>query len=128
MWGSNYKQLKHVSKSALLEEANHLRFIFRGVILLAILIGSLILWASLAEIKETAVTYGTLIPKGQIQVVQHLEGGIVTKVLVDEGGTVKKGQLLLTIDPTTVRSELEQMQSRQITLTLNSERLRAFLK
>jgi len=124
---TNYKQLQQVSTAALLEESNHLRLILKGVILIAVLVVLFLIWASFTTIKETAVTYGELVPEGQVQLVQHLEGGIVTKVLVNNGERVRKGQLLMTFDPTATRAELAQLRSRDISLTLNAERLRAYL-
>jgi len=57
-----------------------------------------ILWASFASIDEVTRGNGKVIPYGQNQVIQNLEGGIVESILVHEGEKVKKGQVLLKID------------------------------
>ena len=57
-----------------------------------------ILWASFASIDEVTRGNGKVIPYGQNQVIQNLEGGIVESILVHEGQKVKKGQILLKID------------------------------
>jgi len=49
-----------------------------------------ILWASFAEIDEITRGDGDVIPYGQNQVIQNLEGGIVESILVKEGQIVKK--------------------------------------
>ncbi len=57
-----------------------------------------ILWAGFAKIDEVTRGTGKVIPAGKVQVVQHLEGGIVEKILVREGQTVAQGQTLMEID------------------------------
>jgi len=59
---------------------------------------ALILWASFAEIDEVTRGNGKVIPYGQNQTIQNLEGGIVESILIEEGQTVKKGQILLKIN------------------------------
>ena len=56
-----------------------------------------IIWASFAEVDEITRGSGKVIPYGQNQVIQNLEGGIVEAILVHEGERVKKGQVLLKI-------------------------------
>lgn len=58
----------------------------------------LIFWASFAEVDEITKGSGTVIPSEQVQVIQNLEGGIVSKILIKEGQHVKKGDILLKID------------------------------
>jgi len=57
-----------------------------------------ILWASFAEIDEITRGDGDVIPYGQNQVIQNLEGGIVESILVKEGQIVKKGEIILKIN------------------------------
>jgi adhesin transport system membrane fusion protein len=57
-----------------------------------------ILWASFAEIDEITRGDGKVIPYGQNQIIQNLEGGIVESILVEEGKTVEKGQIILKIN------------------------------
>ncbi|QOP46046.1 HlyD family type I secretion periplasmic adaptor subunit [Sulfurimonas paralvinellae] len=56
-----------------------------------------IIWASFAEIDEITRGQGKVIPYGQNQIIQNLEGGIVEAILVHEGERVKKGEVLLKI-------------------------------
>lgn len=122
-----YKQLHLISTATLLEESLHLRLILRAVIAVAILVALLVGWSAFVKIKETAQTFGELVPEGRVQVVQHLEGGIVSAVLVKNGDSVKQGQLLVQFSPASAQAELSQLRSREISLILNSERLRAYL-
>ena len=50
-----------------------------------------IIWAYFSEIEQTTRGAGKVIPSSQIQVVQNLEGGIISEILVDVGSLVKKG-------------------------------------
>jgi len=57
-----------------------------------------IIWASLAQIDEITRGDGKVIPYGQNQIIQNLEGGIVEAILVEEGKSVKKGDVILKIN------------------------------
>lgn len=84
-----------------------------------------ILWASFAEVDEITRGQGKIIPSGQNQIVQNLEGGIVSELLVREGDMVKKGQILLKIDNKSFSSSYEESQIRQIELRAKYLRLEA---
>ena len=56
-----------------------------------------IIWASFTQIDEIARGSGDIIPSGENQMIQNLEGGIVEKIFVHEGDEVKKGQILVKI-------------------------------
>lgn len=124
---NRYQQLNQISTATVLEESTHLKIIMRGIITLSVLVGALILWSAFTYIQETAITYGEIMPKGHVNLIQHLEGGIVSRVLVENGDSVKKGQLLIRLDEKGSLAELEQLRSREVTLTIDSERLRALL-
>ncbi len=57
-----------------------------------------LIWANFAYIDEIARGKGEVIPSGENQMIQNLEGGIVEEILVKEGQKVKKGEILLKID------------------------------
>ncbi len=69
-------------------------------------------WSYFLPLAEISVSSGEVIPTEQIQTVQHLEGGIVSEILVDEGERVAKGQALLRLGPEVAQSELDQFQTR----------------
>ena len=54
-------------------------------------------WAALAPIRELSVARGQLIPVSQVRPVQHLEGGVVEQILVEEGQLVEQDQPLLRL-------------------------------
>ncbi len=57
-----------------------------------------VIWASFAEIDEITRGDGDVIPYGQNQIIQNLEGGIVESILIEEGQTVKTGEVILKIN------------------------------
>ncbi len=85
-----------------------------------------ILWAAFASLDEKTIASGKIIPQGSTWPVQHLEGGIVEEVFVEEGEIVEAGQALARLADTAPLADLEQMRSRKIALILQAERLRAF--
>lgn len=85
----------------------------------------LIFWAAFAELDEVTRGEGKVIPTRQIQILQSLDGGIVSEILVREGQTVKTGDLLLKVDPTRMVSSLRENQSQYLSLLAKAARLRA---
>lgn len=92
---------------------------------IAVLVVWLLVWASWAEIDEITRGEGRIIPSGQLQVVQNLEGGIVKAILVKEGDTVKKGQELLKIDNSKFTSTYAESVVKLDELAAKELRLRA---
>lgn len=85
----------------------------------------IILWASIAEIDELTRGEGKIIPSQQLQVIQNLEGGIVSEILVKEGDRVQKGQVLLRIDDKNFASSYGESRLRYVELKAKSMRLEA---
>jgi|TARA_B110000116_G_scaffold248795_1_gene242047 adhesin transport system membrane fusion protein len=88
----------------------------------SLLVVSLLVWASLSSINEVVRAEGKAIPISHTQVIQNLEGGIVKSLLVREGQAVKKGQLLMELDETSVAGGL--VASVAETSSLLSEEIR----
>ena len=66
-----------------------------------------IVWASLSHIDMVAVAEGKVVPLGQVKVVQPLETAMIRAIRVDEGDHVTAGQLLVDLDPTEARADLD---------------------
>ena len=67
-----------------------------------------IVWANQAKLDEVTHATGRVIPSGQIQVVQNLEGGILTEVLVKAGDYVTQNQILIRMDDTRFASSFNE--------------------
>ena len=87
-----------------------------------------VVWASITEIRELAVAAGQLEPSGSVQQVQHLEGGIVSELMVREGQIVESGAALVRLQPTAANSDLAQLRVRSAALSLQVERQSAALE
>lgn len=86
---------------------------------------SVVLWAGLAEVDVIVRAEGQIIPAGKAQMVQHLEGGIVRKILVQEGQVVSAGEPLIELSDVQSRSNLGQLQSELDALRGREARLLA---
>lgn len=82
-------------------------------------------WAYFAQIDEVTRGEGQVIPSSKKQVVQSLEGGIIKTILIREGDTVKKGQVLLRIDDTGFSSDLGELTAKHRSLSIQVKRLRS---
>ncbi|MBF8722834.1 HlyD family type I secretion periplasmic adaptor subunit [Pseudomonas guariconensis] len=82
-------------------------------------------WAKFAVIDEVTVGEGKAIPSSKVQVVQNLEGGIVTEIFVREGQMVDKGTTLLRLDDTRFLSNKGESEADRYALTAQVERLSA---
>ena len=78
--------------------------IVTGVLTIGVFFGGLGSWAVLAPLDSAVVGTGTLTVHGNRKTVQHREGGIVAELLVQEGGVVEQGQLLVRLDDTQARA------------------------
>ncbi|NJL07411.1 MAG: HlyD family type I secretion periplasmic adaptor subunit [Methylacidiphilales bacterium] len=57
-------------------------------------------WSAIARLDAAVVAPGTISVESNRKTVQHLEGGIVSEILVRDGDVVKKGAVLVRLDPT----------------------------
>ncbi|GJE27985.1 HlyD family type I secretion periplasmic adaptor subunit [Methylobacterium organophilum] len=81
---------------------------------------ALLAWASLTQIDAVTRSTGMIVPFTQNQIVQHLEGGIVSEILVREGDRVEKDQVLVRIrdvqSETTLQQTRTQLAAKRATL------------
>ena len=82
-----------------------------GVAVIVVFLGGFATWAALAPLASAVVAPGVVEVLGQRKTVQHLEGGLIADILVQEGDAVLAGQPLVLLDNTqtgALRSLLEQ--------------------
>ena len=85
-------------------------------------------WGNMAPIAGAVVASGVFVVTGQNKIVQHLEGGMIREIYVREGDKVEAGQVLLELDDTASRAELQRLFLRRIRLTAIDARLQAEMK
>jgi adhesin transport system membrane fusion protein len=90
-----------------------------------VVIALLLVWAGFARLDEVTKGDGKVIPSRQLQVVQSLDGGVVSEILVKEGQVVEAGQLLLKIDETRATSDVRESQANAFALKVKQARLKA---
>lgn len=101
---------------------HHAQSIVRAALLIVVL---LIVWAALARVDEVTKGDGKVIPSRQLQVVQSLDGGVVSEILVREGDVVEANQLLLKIDETRATSGVRESAATGFALKARQARLKA---
>ena len=82
-------------------------------------------WSSSAELDQVTRGEGKIIPSSQIQVVQHLEGGIVADIRVAEGDIVEKDQVIVHMENTFAETEARETRLKQYKLLGVLARLQA---
>lgn len=124
--GKREKQTRYLSQALQLEEAVNPHIIIATMTMVSLAIVVFLVWAGFTNIHEVARTPGEVVPYGYQQTVQHLEGGLVKVIHIHEGDVVQEGQLLITLNDSSIREDLERVGSKQLSLEMQAERLRAF--
>ncbi|WFU82977.1 HlyD family type I secretion periplasmic adaptor subunit [Bradyrhizobium sp. CIAT3101] len=82
-------------------------------------------WASLAPLESAAIASGVVESESSRKTIQHLEGGIVRKILVSDGDIVRSGQTLIALDDTRAASEAQSLQGQLWDAAARAARLQA---
>ncbi|MBT8355545.1 MAG: HlyD family type I secretion periplasmic adaptor subunit [Desulfofustis sp.] len=94
-------------------------------VLCIVLCGSFIYWATVAKLDIVSVAPGRVAPSGRIKEVQHLEGGIIEEILVEEGDAVKEGDTLLVLQGISSDATVGELEVRIAALRVELLRLEA---
>ncbi len=86
-----------------------------------------ILWLYFAKVDIVVSAQGKVIPSGEIKIVQPIETGVIKKILIQEGDEVKKGQILMLLDPFINNTNLEAMSKAGYLLKIEIQRFEALL-
>jgi len=96
-----------------------------GMLIVFATFGVFGLWAAFAPMDSSALAPGVLVVKAYKKTVQHLDGGIVSKILTRDGDIVQEGQSLLILDDAQIKAQLEISLGQNITLAAQVARLSA---
>ncbi len=101
-----------------------------GLLLVLLLIGlmAFVVWALVFKIDEVARATGEVIASSRVQVIQSVDGGVLSALNVREGDRVRSGQLLARLDQTRVGASVAEVQARLFALKAKAIRLRAEIK
>lgn len=84
-----------------------------------------LLWAVVAQLDEVTRGEGKVIPSKQVQILQSIDGGLVSEILVREGDVVQADQLLIKIDETRFASSVKENRVQYLGLVARAARLKA---
>lgn len=84
-----------------------------------------IIWAAFAKVDEISRGNGSVVASGQNKIIQHLEGGIIEKIMIEEGQSVKANQPLIKVKNEKSFSSLESNQLNVDALKAKAARLKA---
>ncbi|MGI9835742.1 HlyD family type I secretion periplasmic adaptor subunit [Vibrio vulnificus] len=99
--------------------------IVMGFLFIALFGGGIGYWAATAKLESAAIAYGDLSVSSQRQAIQHLEGGIVERLMIQEGDYVEKGQLLIQLSEQQSLSRLESLKGKFVHAVAKESRLKA---
>ncbi|MBW8846113.1 MAG: HlyD family type I secretion periplasmic adaptor subunit [Burkholderiales bacterium] len=91
----------------------------------AAVVAAMLLWTTVAQVDLVVHTQGRIVPSGKQQLVQHLEGGILSKLFVHEGDAVAAGQPLVAVSDLQANSSRAEKGARQAGMAARVARLDA---
>jgi HlyD family secretion protein len=101
------------------------RSAFAGIGLIALFGGTIGLWAATSSLSGAVVAPGHFVVDTNVKKVQHPTGGIVGELRVREGDRVKEGDLLIRLDETVTRANLQVITKQLDELSARRIRLEA---
>ncbi len=84
-------------------------------------------WSLWAELDQITRAPGKVIPAGRIQIIQSLDGGVVSQIHVQEGDRVRRGQLLVTLESVNQTAAVEEGAAKVAALRTQMARIEAEL-
>jgi HlyD family secretion protein len=96
-----------------------------GIALMVGAFGGFGAWALQAPLAAAIIAHGSFAATGHNKIVQHLEGGIITEILVAEGDEIEAGQPLIRLDQTAALTREQELFLRRAHLEAIGARLSA---
>lgn len=86
-----------------------------------------ILWLFFAKIDVVVSARGQVIPTGEIKILQPIETGVISSINIKEGDYIKKGQVLMQIDPSVTETSLDVKEKDFLIFDFQIKRIEALL-
>lgn len=96
-----------------------------GLITIAVGLGFFVFWGGIAPLDSAAVAEGVVTVSGSHKTIQHLEGGLVDSINVQEGQTVKEGDILITLSDSSAKAQKQIIGSQLLFATATQARIAA---
>jgi HlyD family type I secretion membrane fusion protein len=104
---------------------NPSHYIIAGISVIVLFFGGLTLWSVFFPFQGAVIASGVVVVSGEKKIVQHLEGGIVDKILIKEGDKVAEGDLLIELKSSNVQSNVDLLQGKLWAKQAEAARLRS---
>lgn len=86
-----------------------------------------ILWATFGWIDIVATAQGKIIPSGYSKIIQPYETGVIAAIHVQDGQVVKRGEILIELDPTQNRADRDRASNEYLAAKVDAARIRALI-
>lgn len=86
---------------------------------------SFILWANAFYVDRVARTMGEVIASSRVQVIQSVDGGVISQINVREGDRVAEDQVIALLDQTRIGAAVKEIEARLSALKIKAIRLKA---
>ncbi|KRE16632.1 hemolysin secretion protein D [Bosea sp. Root381] len=96
-----------------------------GVATMAVLCGTVGLWAATAPLSGAVIASGKVVVESNVRRIQHPAGGVVAEIRVKEGDRVKAGDVLVRLDETNARASLALIEIELLRFQARKARLEA---
>ncbi len=103
-------------------------FVLFGLLIVTSFVGGTVYWAASSKLDGAVVAPASFVVEGNRKTVEHLDGGIVRRILVTDGDVVKAGQTLVELDSTDLDVNLDVIKSQLSELTVRRARLVAQIR
>jgi len=110
--------------NAALQQERHWGFMAM-VILIAGLVTAFLIWATFSNVEEVTRGQGKVISSSREQVIQSLDPGVISEMLVKEGDIVEKGQVIIRLDSSRSGALFREVEAKRLSLAAAAARLRA---
>lgn len=107
---------------------NMRRYLMAGLFMVVLIVFGIGGWAVTTSIAGAVVSQGTVVVESSVKKVQHPTGGVVGRINVKEGDRVRLGDVVISLDETTTRANLQIIVKQLDELLIRKERLAAELK